>query len=118
MSDAREARKTPLELRPEWRERARTNWWMKYAMLPSMVAAAIALGGTVGAKVLGFQTTEQAKVEREADKLEVRAADARIETKTDSVVKEVQGIGRDVRVIKCILTAPNTKAKGQCVWQP
>jgi hypothetical protein len=118
MTDAREARKTPLELRPEWRESQRTTWWAKYGMVPAFVAGAVALAGLVGVKVLGFQTVEAAQVQTEKTESSMHAADTRIEAKTDAVVGEVKIIGRDVKAIKCLMLAPNTKAKVKCGVDP
>ncbi len=60
-----------------------------------------------------------AKIEGQAinDKVELQLEDQRIDRKVNSAIEEMKQVGRDVKTVKCILLAPNSKQKSRCALE-
>lgn len=87
-----------------------------------IVTVTVLLGGLgVGAVlwVSNAQSKPEAVKQHEAMRLEFQAADIIIDRKADNAVGEIQKVGRDVQVIKCLVDpTKSAKAKRACGLDP
>jgi hypothetical protein len=69
-------------------------------------------GGGVGAVV--WSTTLQTKEAARAQHEKLQAVDGELRKKTEGIREDVKAIARDVRTIKCLITATTSKEKARC----
>ena len=86
-----------------------------------VVGAVIAITAALAAgswKVVDVLSSKEDRIEHAADIRIVHERIGKVKETADGASSEVhnvqQIIGRDVKTIKCILTAPSRKAKGNC----
>jgi len=79
----------------------------------------IILGGAaiVGVVYRGSVWTENVQTKTEARTIheKLRASDRQIDEKTTTTAAEVRTVGRDVRVIKCLMLATSHRAREKCM---
>jgi len=85
--------------------------------LSAIIGFTLIIGGMIISAVMWFskvQTIDVAEKQHKEIKSEMVAADTLLDQKATTVKIEVKKVGRDVKVIKCLLQAPNNRAKARC----
>lgn len=85
---------------------AKNGWKLPLAVVVALVGAAVSFGVWKGSVVTDARATKLHEPIME----QIIA----VEKKADKAVTDVQAMSRDVRTIKCVVLAPNNRAKARC----
>jgi len=95
----------------------RRSIWQDARQIAAIVAitgALATIAWQVSSFALGTVTHQEAQIEHQAIRGEMKIGDEKIDVKASAAADQIKEVGRDVKTIKCLMLAPTVKAKQRC----